>query len=170
MESIVLGGGCFWCLDAAYRLVPGVVEVITGYSGGHTENPDYKAVCTGETGHAEVVQVRFDPGEVTLDRLLDLFWKIHDPTTLNRQGADIGTQYRSVIFYANEAQGRIAKASLEDMRRFFNEPIVTQLAPLKVFYKAEEYHQNYFSRNPDTGYCVMVVAQKVRKAKEFLGQ
>jgi peptide-methionine (S)-S-oxide reductase len=170
MEEIVLGGGCFWCLDAVYRLVPGVTEVTTGYSGGHTKNPDYKSVCTGATGHAEVVRVRFDPAGTSLDALLDLFWRIHDPTTLNRQGADVGTQYRSVIYYGNEAHKAIVVASVKKAGEVFRDPIVTEVAALDVFHEAEEYHQDYFNRNPNAGYCAMVIAPKVRKAKDILGK
>lgn len=169
MERIVLGGGCFWCLDAVYRLVPGVERVVTGYSGGHTVNPDYESVCTGKTGHAEVVQVQFDPSQVKLADLLDMFWRIHDPTTLNRQGADVGTQYRSVIFYTNDEQRAVVDASVQQAQGMYASPIVTQVAPLEAFYEAEEYHQDYFNRNPGAGYCVMVIAPKVRKAKAILG-
>lgn len=168
MDSIVLGGGCFWCLDAVYRLMPGVERVTTGYSGGHTENPDYESVCGGTTGHAEVVRVEFDPSQVTLEELLDMFWRVHDPTTMNRQGADVGTQYRSIILYANEEQKAVVEASVEKAREQYEDPIVTQVKPLEVFYEAEEYHQDYFNRNPGAGYCNMVIAPKVRKAKKAL--
>jgi len=170
MESIVLGGGCFWCLDAVYRLVPGVTEVTTGYSGGQTKNPDYESVCTGKTGHAEVVRIRFDPGATSLDALLDLFWRIHDPTTLNRQGADVGTQYRSVIYYGDEQQKAVVEASVKKTATEFVDPIMTEVAALDVFYEAEEYHQDYFSRNPNAGYCAMVIAPKVQKVKTLLGK
>ncbi len=169
-EAVVLGGGCFWCLDAVFRLVPGVIEVVAGYSGGHTENPDYQAVSSGTTGHAEVVQVRFDSEVVQLDVLLDLFWRIHDPTTLNRQGADVGTQYRSVIFYLGEEQQKIVQRSVESAAAGFADPIVTQVQELEAFYPAEDYHQDYFARNPAAGYCQLVIAPKVRKAKSLLGR
>ncbi len=169
-ESIVLGGGCFWCLDPVFAMVPGVESVVVGYSGGKTKNPDYRAVCTGRTGHAEVLQVQFDPDRVALSELLDLFWKMHDPTTLNRQGADVGTQYRSVIFYTNETQKHVVEASVKKAQEAFRDPIVTEVAPLDVFYAAEDYHQDYFANNPHAGYCQMVIAPKVRKAKQYLSE
>lgn len=169
-ESIVLGGGCFWCLDPVFAMVPGVESVVVGYSGGKTKNPDYRAVCTGRTGHAEVLQVQFDPDRVALSELLDLFWKMHDPTTLNRQGADVGTQYRSVIFYTNETQKHVVEASVKKAQEAFRDPIVTEVAALDVFYEAEDYHQDYFANNPQAGYCQMVIAPKVRKAKQYLSE
>ncbi len=168
MQSIGLGGGCFWCLDAVYRLMPGVERVTTGYSGGHTKNPDYESVCSGTTGHAEVVQVQFDPDKVTLDDLLDMFWRVHDPTTMNRQGADVGTQYRSILLYGSEEQKAVVEASIEKAREQYENPIVTQVKPLEIFYEAEEYHQDYFNRNPGAGYCNMVIAPKVQKVKSAL--
>lgn len=170
MEDIVLGGGCFWCLDAVYRLMPEVSEVEVGYSGGKTKDPDYKSVCTGTTGHAEVVRVRFDTTKTSLEEILDLFWKVHNPTTLNRQGNDVGTQYRSVIYYSDDAQKKVVEASVKKAEETFRDPIVTEVAKLDKFYRAEEYHQDYFNKNPEAGYCSFVIAPKVRKAKKILGK
>ncbi|MDR0902313.1 MAG: peptide-methionine (S)-S-oxide reductase MsrA [Opitutaceae bacterium] len=164
--SIVLGGGCFWCVEAAYQLVPGVVSVTSGYAGGSVANPAYKEVCTGRTGHAEVVRVEFDAAKVSLERLLDFFWVIHDPTTLNRQGADAGTQYRSVIFYADDAQRRAAESSLARANPGWGGKIVTEIKPLAAFYRAEEYHQDYFRKNPNQGYCRAVIRPKIDKLKK----
>lgn len=168
MEKIVLGGGCFWCLDAAFRLVDGVEQVLSGYSGGHVANPSYEAVTTGTTGHAEVIEVVFNPDKVSLATLLDLFWKLHDPTSLNRQGADVGTQYRSAIYYTSETQKAEVMRSIEGIADDYTKPIVTEVAALDVFYPAEDYHQDYFNKNPSAGYCQFVVAPKVRKARKFL--
>ncbi len=167
-QSLILGGGCFWCLDASYRLVPGVSSVVSGYAGGHVDNPGYRAVCSGKTGHAEVVRIEFDPSLVTVERLLELFWRIHDPTTLNRQGDDVGTQYRSTIMYADAAQKLAAERSIEDARPRFASPIVTELVPAPRFWPAEEYHQDYFTKNPDQGYCQYVVRAKVDKMRKAL--
>jgi peptide-methionine (S)-S-oxide reductase len=164
--SIVLGGGCFWCTEAAYQLVSGVVSVTSGYAGGSRANPTYEEVCTGRTGHAEVVRVEFDPEKVSLDRLLDFFWVIHDPTTLNRQGADVGTQYRSVIFYADDAQRQAAEASMARANPEWGGKIVTEIKPLTTFYRAEEYHQDYFRKNPNQGYCQAVIRPKIDKLKK----
>jgi peptide-methionine (S)-S-oxide reductase len=166
METATLGGGCFWCLEAAFEEVPGVRSVVSGYAGGRTTDPTYEMVCSGNTGHAEVVQIEFDPAIVTYDRLLDLFWKIHDPTTVNRQGADVGTQYRSVILYHNEAQRAAAERSRAAVAASYDASIVTEIVPLKVFYKAEQYHQDYFRRNPDAAYCVFVIAPKLKKLQK----
>jgi peptide-methionine (S)-S-oxide reductase len=166
LEKATLGGGCFWCLEAVFEDVRGVVNVVSGYAGGHTENPDYRSVCSGETGHAEVVQITFDPSVVSYKELLDIFWKIHDPTTPNRQGADVGTQYRSVIFYHDEEQKRIAWESRAEAQKLFAAPIVTEIVPLTKFWPAEEYHQDYFRKNPYHGYCRAVVAPKVEKFRE----
>jgi peptide-methionine (S)-S-oxide reductase len=165
LEKATLGGGCFWCLEAVYENVKGVTDVVSGYAGGHTDHPDYRSVCSGATGHAEVVQITYDPEVVSYEDLLDIFWTIHDPTTLNRQGADVGTQYRSVIFYHDETQKRIAEASKEKAQARFRDPIVTEIAPLTTFWPAEEYHQDYFRKNPHQGYCQAVVAPKVKKFK-----
>ena len=165
LEKATLGGGCFWCLEAVYENVEGVTDVVSGYAGGHTQNPDYRSVCSGRTGHAEVVQITYDPNVVSYRDLLEIFWHIHDPTTLNRQGADVGTQYRSIILYHDESQKREAEASKIEAQKRFREPIVTQIVPLEKFWPAEEYHQDYFRKNPSQGYCRAVVAPKVEKFK-----
>jgi len=162
-EKATLGGGCFWCLEAVFENVKGVEDVISGYAGGHINNPTYEAVCSGTTGHAEVVQITYDPTIISFKDILEIFWKIHDPTTLNRQGADIGTQYRSVIFFHNEKQKEIAEESKAEAQKNFTSPIVTEISPLQTFWKAEDYHQNYFKNNPNQGYCQVVVAPKVEK-------
>lgn len=161
--SLVLGGGCFWCLEALYERLDGVLEVVSGYAGGHTINPTYKEIGTGTTGHAEVVRIVFDPARVTLAELLDFFWEAHDPTTLNRQGADVGPQYRSIILYADAEQRAAAEASLAAAQPRFARPIVTLIEPLEVFYKAESYHQDYFRNNPNAPYCRFVIAPKLKK-------
>jgi peptide-methionine (S)-S-oxide reductase len=165
-ERITFGGGCFWCIEAVFQRLKGVKTVASGYAGGQVPNPTYKQVCTGETGHAEVVQLEFDPAEVTFDTLLKVFWAAHDPTTLNRQGADAGTQYRSVIFYENEAQKAAAEKSKAAAQPDFKDPIVTQIAPMPKFYKAEDYHQNYFNENSNAGYCRVVIRPKLQKLLE----
>lgn len=169
MEVATLGGGCFWCLDAVFKELKGVETVASGYAGGQRANPTYEQVCSGASGHAEVVQVAFNPAVIAYRELLEVFFTIHDPTTLNRQGADAGTQYRSVIFYHSPAQHETAEAVLRDLGAIFDAPIVTQLSPLPTFYPAEEYHQDYYARNARQPYCVTVVAPKVAKArKHFL--
>lgn len=165
-EVATFGGGCFWCLEAVFEETKGVIEVISGYSGGTVDNPTYKQVTTGKTNHAEVVQIYFDSSVVSYDELLKIFWLIHDPTSLNRQGADVGTQYRSVIYYHDEAQKTKAEASIKTFQAKFSKPIVTELKPLGKFYEAEEYHQNYFKNNPNQSYCSFVVAPKVGHFKE----
>ncbi|MCF6200956.1 MAG: peptide-methionine (S)-S-oxide reductase MsrA [Hydrogenimonas sp.] len=165
-EKAVVGGGCFWCLEAVYENVNGVLDVISGYSGGRRENPSYEQVCSGATGHAEVVEITFDPAQISYEDILEIFWKIHDPTTLNRQGADVGTQYRSVIFYLNDRQKDIAQKSKKEAQKRFSSPIVTEISPLKKFWPAEEYHQDYFRKNPYHGYCQAVVSPKVEKFKK----
>jgi len=165
-ETATLGGGCFWCLDAAYREIDGVTAVISGYSGGRRPNPTYQQVCTGATGHAEVVQVEFDPDALSYADVLDIFWAIHDPTTRDRQGADVGTQYRSVIFYRDDDQRRAAEASRDAIQQLWPRPVVTEIVPLEAFYPAEEYHQNYFARNPSQGYCQVVINPKLKKLRE----
>ncbi|MFP4384483.1 MAG: peptide-methionine (S)-S-oxide reductase MsrA [Spirochaetia bacterium] len=162
-DWIVLGGGCFWCLEAVFIRVDGVASVVSGYAGGEKENPSYREVCTGRTGHAEVVKVEFDTGRISLDEVLNFFFKAHDPTTPNRQGADVGTQYRSVILYRNKAQQEAAEAAVERAGQDYADPVVTEVKPLKEFYPAEEYHQNYFKRNPQAPYCRAVINPKVRK-------
>ncbi len=163
-----LGGGCFWCLDAVFRMVNGVKSVTCGYAGGHTENPTYKQVCEGDTGHAEVIQIVFDPAQVSYDRLLEVFWECHDPTTLNRQGHDVGSQYRSVILYHDETQRLAAEKSKAAAQKRFKDPVVTEIVPLAKFYPAEAYHQDYFRNNPSQGYCRVVIAPKVEKMKKQL--
>lgn len=166
LERITLGGGCFWCLDAMFRTIPGVKSVVCGYAGGNTVNPTYKDVCSGDTGHAEIVQIDFDPTQISLQKVLQAFWECHDPTTLNRQGADEGTQYRSIILYNGESQHKVVEQSKTDASKMFSRPIVTQIVPLRDFYRAEEYHQDYFKKNPHAGYCQAVIAPKVKKLSE----
>jgi peptide-methionine (S)-S-oxide reductase len=167
-EVATLAGGCFWCLDAVFRGLKGVEQVVSGYAGGTVPNPSYEAVCTGRTGHAEVVQVTFDPAVVSYRDLLEVFFGIHDPTTLDRQGADVGTQYRSAIYYHSPEQERTAREVIAEIERdrVFDAPIVTEVAPFTVFYPAEEYHQDYFRRNPGQGYCRAVIAPKVAKFRK----
>jgi peptide-methionine (S)-S-oxide reductase len=157
------GGGCFWCTEAVFETEPGVKSVTSGYAGGTTENPTYREICTGDTGHAEVIQIAFDPAVVTFERLLELFWIAHDPTTLNRQGADVGTQYRSIILYHDEAQWAAAEKSRAGAQASFARPIVTEIAPLTTFYPAEKYHQDYFRNNRQAPYCRAVIAPKLEK-------
>lgn len=163
-----LGGGCFWCLEAVYDEVAGVQQVVSGYAGGSVANPTYEQVCSGATGHAEVVQITYDPDVVSYRDLLEIFFTIHDPTTPNRQGADVGTQYRSAIFYHDEAQRETAEAVIDDLteQRVWSDPIVTEISPLDTFYRAEDYHQDYFRRNTYQPYCQFVVAPKVRKLRK----
>ncbi len=167
-ELATLGGGCFWCLEGCFELIPGVKAVTSGYSDGAKENPTYKEVCGGDTGHAEVVQIEFDPAVVSYEKLLETFWMIHDPTTLNRQGHDVGTQYRSIILYHNDAQKAAAEKSKAGAQKELSRPIVTQIVPLKKFWPAEAYHQDYFRNNPEQGYCQMVVRPKVEKVEKML--
>jgi peptide-methionine (S)-S-oxide reductase len=172
-ETATLAGGCFWCLEAVYDQMKGVRSVESGYTGGHTEQPTYEAVCGGRTGHAEAVKISFDPTVVTYREILDVFFVIHDPTTLNRQGNDVGTQYRSAIFYHNAEQKRIAEDAIASLEReqVYPNPIVTELVPSTTWYDAEPYHQEYFARNPFQGYCTAVVAPKVAKfRKQFLSK
>jgi peptide-methionine (S)-S-oxide reductase len=162
-EVATLGGGCFWCLEAVFERISGVKTVTSGYAGGTVANPTYKQVCTGTTGHAEVVQVEFDPSVVTYAEVLHTFWECHDPTTLDRQGPDAGTQYRSVIFYHNDQQKMIAEKSRSEAQKEFSDPIVTEIQPLKAFYKAEDYHQQYFDNNQNAPYCSFVIKPKLKK-------
>ncbi len=162
-EIAVFGSGCFWCTEAVFEHVPGVKKVTSGYTGGHVDNPTYKQVCEGDTGHAEVTRIEFDPAVVSYARLLEIFFESHDPTTLNRQGADEGTQYRSAIFYTNEAQKVAAEAGKQAAQKDFDDPIVTEITPLGKFYDAEDYHQDYFKNNPNAGYCSFVIKPKVKK-------
>ena len=167
-ETATLAGGCFWCLEAVFDEVKGVESVESGYAGGHVQNPTYRAVCSGDTGHAEVVQIKFDPSVVSYRDLLNVFFAIHDPTTLNRQGADAGTQYRSAIFYHSPAQKGTAETLIKELneQKIWNSPIVTEVNPLGNFYMAEDYHQEYFARNPYQPYCQAVVAPKVAKFRK----
>jgi len=167
-STLVLGGGCFWCLEGAFEIVPGVRDVVSGYAGGDMENPDYESVSTGATGHAEVVKITYDPAVIGLDRLLDLFFEIHDPTTRDRQGADVGSQYRSIILYADGDQKRAALSAIARHQVDWKAPIVTELKPLGIFWTAEDYHQDYFKKHPDQAYCRLVVAPKVEKAWDFV--
>jgi peptide-methionine (S)-S-oxide reductase len=169
-ESIVLGGGCFWCLDAAYRRIKGVTEVVSGYAGGNLADPSYEAVSGGATGHAEVVKVSFDPGKIKLSDILDVFWAIHNPTTPNQQGNDIGPQYRSMILYNGDVQKLAVEASVQEVQKLWKDPIVTEVAPLVVFYPAEDYHQDYFAKNPSQGYCQIVINPKLLKLTEKFTQ
>jgi len=171
LQTATLAGGCFWCLEAVYDDIKGVHSVESGYAGGHMDNPTYREVCNGTTGHAEVIQVRFDPNVVSYRNLLNVFFAIHDPTTLNRQGADIGTQYRSAIFYHDDEQKKVAEEVIKDLnaQKIWDNPIVTEVTKLDKFYMAEDYHQEYFARNPYQPYCMAVVAPKVSKfRKHFL--
>lgn len=165
-EKISFGAGCFWCTEAVFQRIPGVKSVKSGYQGGHVKNPTYKQVCGGDTGHAEVVQVEFDPASVSFDRLLETFWQMHDPTSLNRQGADEGTQYRSAIFYYSEEQKKTAEKSrkeLESSGHYGKKPVVTEITAAKEFYPAEDYHNDYFKSNSNAPYCRMVIVPKLKK-------
>jgi peptide-methionine (S)-S-oxide reductase len=168
METAVFGGGCFWCLDAQFKLVNGVKSVVSGYAGGTTKNPTYEQVCTETTGHAEVIQVEFDPAVVSYADLLRKFFHAHDPTTLNRQGPDVGTSYRSIILYRDASQKAVAEAVKSEVWKDWPDPIVTEIVPLHAFYRAEDYHQDYFAKNPTQGYCRIVVAPKVKKFEKLL--
>jgi peptide-methionine (S)-S-oxide reductase len=163
LETATLGGGCFWCTEAIYQLLPGVKSVTSGYAGGTKENPTYQEVCTGLTGHAEVVQIEFDPAEITFAKVLETFWEVHDPTTLNRQGPDTGPQYRSIILYHSPAQKTAAEKSKAEAQKHLSKPIVTEIVPFKKFFKAENYHQDYFQNNPNQPYCSLVIRPKVEK-------
>jgi len=164
-EKATLGGGCFWCIEAVYERIPGVVEAVSGYAGGTAPHPTYEEVSSGKTGHAEVVQVEYDPSVVSYEQILEVFWKSHDPTTPNRQGADVGTQYRSVILFHNEEQKKSAELSRRKLSesKAYSKPIVTEILPLGAFAAAEEYHQGYYDRNSSAGYCSFVIAPKLRK-------
>ena len=170
LEQATLGAGCFWCVEAVFEELKGVTTVEAGYAGGHVEDPSYKEVTTGTTGHAEVTRITFDPSVISYEQLLIVFWHTHNPTTKNRQGADVGPQYRSVIFYHNDKQREIAEQSLKetDKSDLWNDPIVTEVEPLNNYSKAENYHQNYYANNPNAGYCQVVIAPKLKKfRKEF---
>jgi len=169
VQTATFGGGCFWCIETVFNRLKGVESAISGYSGGDNPNPTYEQVCSGRSGHVEVVQVRFDPAIISFETLLDVLFTIHDPTTLNRQGNDVGTQYRSVIFWHDEAQKQAAQAFIDGIAGRFSRPIVTALEPLRNFYAAEGYHQRYFEHSPGQPYCMFVVAPKVEKAESCFG-
>jgi len=167
-QFATIGGGCFWCTEAIFQLLPGVKSVTSGYAGGSKENPTYQEVCTGETGHAEVSQIEFDPKVITYEKILQVFWDAHDPTTLNRQGNDSGTQYRSIILYASPEQKAVAEKSKTEAQKRFSSPIVTQIVPLTKFYKAAAYHQDYFRTHPNQPYCRAIIRPKVEKFEKKL--
>ncbi len=167
-EIATLGGGCFWCTEAVFQMLPGVKSVTSGYAGGTKENPTYKEVCRGDTGHAEVIQIEYDPKVVSYEKLLETFWEAHDPTTLNRQGADSGTQYRSIILYSSPAQKAAAEKSKAEAQKHLGKPIVTEIVPLTKFYQGEDYHQDYYRANPNQPYCRMVIQPKVEKFEKKL--
>jgi peptide-methionine (S)-S-oxide reductase len=171
LQVATLGSGCFWCTEAFFLRVKGIESVVSGYSGGKVKNPTYREVCSGLTGHAEVVQIKFNPKVISYEEVLEIFWNTHDPTTLNRQGADEGTQYRSVVFYHSEEQKKIAQdyKSQLDKSGTFKKPIVTEITPFSIFYPAEDYHQNYYALNPNQGYCQYVIRPKVEKFNKQYG-
>jgi peptide-methionine (S)-S-oxide reductase len=162
-QTAILGGGCFWCVEAVYERMPGIISVTSGYAGGETENPTYDDICTGKTGHAEVVRIEYDPEKISYEKIIDLFWDAHDPTTLNRQGADVGTQYRSIILPENDEQAKLARESKERAQAKFKAPIVTQIVPLEKFYPAEDYHQDFYRQNPLHPYNMAVIRPKLQK-------
>ena len=168
METATLGGGCFWCLEPVFEELNGVDRVVVGYAGGEHPAPDYQLVCTGSTGHAEVLQVTYDPEQISYTQILEVFFSVHDPTTPNQQGADVGTQYRSIILHHDEHQKQMAEQLIQslDSQEIWKNPIVTQVEPLSTFYIAEEYHQGYYRKNPGQGYCMMVVAPKLKKFRQ----
>lgn len=165
-ETATLAGGCFWCLDAAYRQIEGVVHVVSGYAGGHVSDPSYEQVCTGATGHAEAVQVTYDTSVLSYGDVLEIFWSIHDPTTRNRQGHDVGTQYRSAIYFHDGSQHATAEASRDEVQKLWPSPVVTEIVPLEKFYPAEDYHQDYYAHHPEAGYCQVVINPKLKKLRE----
>jgi len=171
LDTATFGGGCFWCVEAVYQQLDGVVSVASGYTGGQRANPTYEQVCSGATGHAEVIQIVYDTTKISFDELLQVFWTVHDPTTLNRQGADVGTQYRSVVFYHNENQKEITQSYIEKLNKehAFANPVVTEVSPITTFYKAEDYHQNYYNDNQNQPYCSFVIQPKVEKFKKVFG-
>lgn len=166
-EEIVLGGGCFWCTEAAFKEVDGVKSVTSGYAGGHTEKPSYQEVCSGDTGHAEVIKIEYNDEELGLEKILEFFFRIHDPTTENREGPDIGSQYRSIILYQNEKEKEVIEAFIEEKQKDYEDEIVTEVKELETFYIAEDKHQDYFEKNPEDAYCRMHASPKVEKAKGF---
>jgi peptide-methionine (S)-S-oxide reductase len=163
LQTATFGGGCFWCAEAVFQRIPGVKSVTSGFAGGTTSNPSYEDVCTGTTGHAEVIQIQFDPAVISYDKLLEIFWEAHDPTTLNRQGNDTGTQYRSIILYTDDAQKLAAEKSKAAAASHYSSPIVTQIVPLTKFYSAEDYHQDYYNQHMHQGYCEFVIRPKLQK-------
>ncbi len=165
-DSVVLGGGCFWCVEAAYELKPGVTAVTSGYAGGSTQNPTYQKILQKDTGHAEVVKVDYDPAKISLDELFAFFWKVHDPTQVGGQGNDHGPQYRSIILYADGAQRAAAEKSRDEAAKTWTKPLATELVQLTTFWPAEDYHQDYFAKNPNAGYCVLVIKPKIKKLKK----
>ena len=169
-ESLVLGGGCFWCTEAAYELLPGVKSVVSGYAGGHVPNPTYEQIGTKKTGHAEVIKIDYDPTVVTLDKLLEFFWQVHNPTQVGGHGNDHGPQHRPIILFADAAQKAAAEKSKAAAAKVFRDPLTTELGPLEKFWPAEEYHQDYFRRNPNAGYCSYVIAPKVKKLKQAIAE
>jgi peptide-methionine (S)-S-oxide reductase len=169
-RNATLGGGCFWCVEAVYERMPGILSVTSGYAGGRTDNPTYEDICTGKTGHAEVVQIEYDPEKISYEKIIDLFWDAHDPTTLNRQGADVGTQYRSIILTGDDDEARIAKESKERAQANFKSPIVTEIVPLEKFYPAEDHHQDFYRENPMHPYNMAVIRPKLDKLKDKLGE
>ena len=166
LESAILGGGCFWCVEAVFERVEGVKTVISGYAGGHKKNPTYKEVTSGQTGHAEVCEIMFDTDKISYDEILNIFWEAHDPTTLNRQGNDRGTQYRSAIYYQGDKQKLSVEKSIKKAEKLFDDPITTEVKELDRFYKAEGYHQDYFDNNPNAPYCTFIIAPKINKLRE----
>ncbi len=166
MATATFGGGCFWCIDAAFRELSGVTDVTSGYMGGHTDNPNYQAICTGETGHAEVIQITYDENQLPFSTLLDVFFTLHDPTQLNRQGNDVGTQYRSVVFYHSNQQKLDTEIAIRNLAGHFQDPIVTELAPVTTFYPAEYYHQDYYSNNTNQPYCSYLITPKMVRFRE----
>lgn len=170
MQTIVLGGGCFWCLEASYQLVSGVINIVNGYAGGHETSPTYESVSSDTSGHAEVVEIQFDESIISLQKILAIFWIIHDPTSLNRQGSDIGTHYRSAIFYTDENQIDIIKESVQKAQTQVRDSIVTQVGKLDAFYPAESYHQNYFVNHPEQAYCQIVINPKIAKLRHTFSE
>lgn len=166
-ETAVLGGGCFWCIEPIYQEMKGVLQVESGYTGGKIANPTYEQICEGTTGHAEVIQLEFDPAVVSYREILEVFFTIHDPTTLNRQGNDMGTQYRSVVYYASPEQKETAQQVMAEMGNVWPAPLVTELSPVETFYKAESYHQNFYRENPEQGYCILIVKPKLAKFRQL---
>lgn len=169
LQKALLGGGCFWCIEAVYNRVNGVHSAISGYAGGARKNPSYEQVCTGASGHAEVIEITYDADVISYGEILEIFWALHDPTTLNAQGADKGTQYRSVIYYYDESQKQTALESIQSAQAHWSDPIVTELSPAPEFYEAEAYHQNYYNEHPTQGYCYVVIAPKIEKFMSKFG-